>query len=276
MSGETSKTVDRQLGAFANVDNTDHADFIERLDEMHGLDSFKQYKLETFRLMRIAPGMAVADVGCGTGEDARGLSRFVGETGQVTGFDLSEAMIASATTRHAGVAGLGFQQAPGDKLGIADNSLDAIRADRVLIHVPDPSATIDEMIRVTRPGGRIVISEPDMPGFWVASDDHATTGVLVGAISKSCRHPYLPRDLWALFHDKGVKDLEITVRTITSNEIGAIAKVLDLQAVMMLATQAGLIAPATAEAWMQDVTTRAQTGRFVAALSIVMMSGTKS
>ena len=101
MSQEDQMVLGRQLGAFANVDKTDARDFIERLDEMHGLDVFRAYKKYTFDLLGLKPGARVADVGCGTGEDISLLADLVGPEGSAVGFDLSQSMIDEATKRHS-------------------------------------------------------------------------------------------------------------------------------------------------------------------------------
>jgi len=276
MSEGNQATVDRQLGAFADVDKTDAEDFIERLDEMHALDVFRAYKKYTFELLNLYSGARVADVGCGTGEDINLLSALIGDTGSAIGFDLSKAMIEEAEKRHSVTKSVSFFQASSDSLNLPDNHLDAIRADRVLIHVPDPEATIDEFIRVTRPGGKVVISEPDMHGFWVASDDYNATGLLVKEIANSCVTPYLPRDLWTMMRDKGLKDVQCSVQTLTSSDISAVAKVLDLGMLVPMAVSGGLLPEAQATAWLDDLKTRAENDRFAASLSIVIVSGTKA
>jgi ubiquinone/menaquinone biosynthesis C-methylase UbiE len=270
-----NEILSRQLGAFANVDKTDSDEFIARLDQMQALDSFRAYKRLTFDLLRLAPGMKAADVGCGTGEDARALADITGAGGEVIGFDLSEAMITQSHARHPNVPGLRFACAPSNALGLPNDCLDGIRADRVLIHVPDPTATLDEMIRVTRPGGRIVVSEPDMPGFWVASDDYATTELIVRAIASSCVTPFLPRDLWALFCDGGLTDVSYMVQAITSFDLSVAAKVLDFNAVLKLMVHNGLLDQARATTWSNDLQTRGRTGRFVAGMNIMVASATK-
>jgi ubiquinone/menaquinone biosynthesis C-methylase UbiE len=271
----SNEMLSRQLGAFADVDKTDSDDFIARLDQMQALDSFRAYKRITFDLLNLAPGMKAADVGCGTGEDARALTEITGARGEVIGFDLSEAMIAQSNARHPNVPGLRFACAPSDTLGLSNDYLDGIRADRVLIHVPNPTATLDEMIRVMRPGGRIVVSEPDMPGFWVASHDYATTELVVRTIASSCVTPFLPRDLWAMFCDRGLTDISYTVRAITSFDLSVAANVLNFNAVLKLMVHNGLLDQVRATAWYNDLQARGRTGRFVAGMNIMVASATK-
>src|SRR5690349_13912923 len=158
------------LGNFAQVDSMNSADFVGRLDAMHMLEFFRTYKQETFALLGLRTGSTAADIGCGTGEDADAMRRLVGQSGSIVGFDLSDAMLAEARHRHyKNEPNIKFIRAPAGELGVAGETFDAVRADRVLTHVQEPAAVVREMVRVLKPGGRIVISEPDMLGCWVTN-----------------------------------------------------------------------------------------------------------
>lgn len=275
MSSPPSQPDIRKLGDFAHVDSADADNLVQRLDAMHALAAFQTYKRETFELLRLQPGYSVADIGCGTGEDARVMAGLVAPGGAVTGFDLSAAMLDQARERHADVPGLTFRNAPADGLEVADGSFDAIRADRVLIHVPDPGRALGEMIRVIRPGGRIVISEPDMPGCWVASSDYATTDKIMQQIARSCISPYLARDLRAMFRDAGLQEVALEVRTVTAFDAASVGKILDFESVVKGMLAHGLLSQEQAQIWIQDFVERDRNGRFVAAVNIMVVSGTK-
>jgi ubiquinone/menaquinone biosynthesis C-methylase UbiE len=266
---------DRQLGDFAHVDAADSDDLVARLDTMHTLDSFKIYKEETFDILRAQPGSRLADIGCGTGEDARHLAERVAPNGEVVGFDLSEAMLRQARERHGAVSGLSFIQGPSDQLDAPTSSFDGARADRVLIHVPNPMRTLEEMIRITKPGGRIVVSEPDMPGCWVASNDYALTDRIMQEIAKSCVTPYLARDLWAMFHDAGLKNVSLAVRTVLVFNPASVARILDFEGVVRGMLTRNLLTSEEVTQWTEDFAERGRQGRFAAAVCIMIAAGTK-
>jgi SAM-dependent methyltransferase len=54
-----------------------------------------------------------------------------------------------------------YQVAVAEKLPFADASFDLVTCQTVLIHMPDPGAAVDEMVRVVRPGGLILAAEPN-------------------------------------------------------------------------------------------------------------------
>jgi ubiquinone/menaquinone biosynthesis C-methylase UbiE len=264
-----------QLGDFSCVDTVNPSDFVARLDAMQSLDSFQIYKQETFDAMDLKPGMWIADVGCGTGDDLSKLAREVTPGGGAVGFDRSEAMLAQSRRRHADVPSLSFTHATATALGVEANTFDAIRADRVLTHIRQPEDALMEMIRVTRPGGRIVVSEPDMPGCWVASSDYALTGRIMQSIAESCVNPYLARDLFAMFRDAGFRDISFRMRSVTAFDPQSVDKILDFKSVIANMQAQASFSDEEVARWLAEFENRGRTGRFVAGLPIMIVTGTK-
>jgi phosphatidylethanolamine/phosphatidyl-N-methylethanolamine N-methyltransferase len=101
-------------------------------------------------------GARILDVGVGTGISLSAYAR----TSCIVGVDYSEPMLRKARARVTGraldhVAVLAVMDA--QQLGLADASFDAVVAQFVITAVPDPEAVLDELARVTRPGGEIIL-----------------------------------------------------------------------------------------------------------------------
>lgn len=101
-------------------------------------------------------GGRVLDVGVGTGLELPMFDAAV----RLVGIDLSEPMLRRAQSRVIGnrldhVGGLVVMDAM--KLGFRDAAFDAAVAPYVLTVVPDPESVLDEIARVVRPGGEIVL-----------------------------------------------------------------------------------------------------------------------
>jgi ubiquinone/menaquinone biosynthesis C-methylase UbiE len=144
------------LHEWGEVDRTGRAgEFVRYLDERTSLDFFQLIDRRITDRLEVRPGGRYLDVGCGTGDDARGLAGLVGPSGEVVGIDSSEAMIAEARRRAEG-SGLpvAFESADAHRLPFADGAFDGCRVERVLQHLADPQQAVREMARVTRPGGR--------------------------------------------------------------------------------------------------------------------------
>ena len=110
-------------------------------------------------MLRLEPGVRVLDIGCGTGDDVREMAGFVGTGGQAVGIDPSRALIAESMRRAEGsTLPVEFRLGEVCKLDFPDAAFDRIRTDRVLIFVPEIEVALKEMLRVLRPGGRLVAS----------------------------------------------------------------------------------------------------------------------
>jgi ubiquinone/menaquinone biosynthesis C-methylase UbiE len=106
----------------------------------------------------LRPEMEVADMGSGTGFVAAGLAPLVS---RVYVLDGSAAMLDVARRNLAGFDNVTYQVTDGHRIPLPDASLDAVTANMYLHHCHDPAAAIQEMARVLKPGGRLVITDMD-------------------------------------------------------------------------------------------------------------------
>jgi arsenite methyltransferase len=109
--------------------------------------------------LHIPSGGVALDVGSGPGNVTASLARAAGQDGLALGIDISEPMLARAVSAQAG-RNVGFMRADAQQLPLRDETVDATTSLAVLQLIPDPAATLAEMVRVLRPGGRIAIMVP--------------------------------------------------------------------------------------------------------------------
>ncbi|GAA1842455.1 hypothetical protein GCM10009687_04750 [Asanoa iriomotensis] len=107
----------------------------------------------------LAAGGVAVDVGCGTGRALPALRAAVGPTGRVLGIDITPEMLAVAAERAGSLRAL-LLLADARRLPLPDGAVDGIFAAGLVAHLPDPTAGLRELARVTRPGGRLVIFHP--------------------------------------------------------------------------------------------------------------------
>jgi len=116
------------------------------------------------------PTAVVADIGAGTGFLAQGLAPLVARVHVV---DQSLEMIAVARQNLAAFDNVEYHIAEGTRIPLPDASLDAVLANMYLHHAHDPLAAIREMVRLLRPGGRLVITDMDEhPYTWLREEHH--------------------------------------------------------------------------------------------------------
>lgn len=194
----------------------------------------------------LKPGETVLDLGSGAGMDAFLAARRVGPTGRVIGVDMTPAMLerARAHAAEAGFTRVEFLQGRLEALPLPDGSVDAVTSNCVINLVPDKSVVFREIVRVLRPGGRLVISDIVLDGPLpeaVATDLLAYVGCISGAMQRQAYFALieaagltgvrihkdadylaaagytLPAELHARLDESGVRlqDLEGRVRSIT-------------------------------------------------------------
>lgn len=104
---------------------------------------------------------AVLDIGCGLGDVLIGLAADH-PTARHVGLDISANMVDEARRRAAQrEVAAEFRVGDASELDFDDDTFDCVRAERVLQWLNDPQAAVAEMMRVTRPGGRIVLLDTD-------------------------------------------------------------------------------------------------------------------
>lgn len=114
-----------------------------------------------FSLGALQLGQRVVDVGCGAGFDSLIAARMVGSQGQVTGVDMTAAMLEKArrSAIAAGLTNVEFLEGYAEALPVPDAWADVVISNGVLNLMPDKVATLTEMARVLKPGGRLQIGD---------------------------------------------------------------------------------------------------------------------
>ena len=109
--------------------------------------------------VRIEPGWHALDIGCGGGQTIRSIAAMA-PAGRVEGVDYSEASVAVAHEKNIDLVASGsaaVQQASVSQLPFPDGSFDLVTAVETHYYWPDLPHDLREILRVLKPGGRIVI-----------------------------------------------------------------------------------------------------------------------
>lgn len=120
--------------------------------------AFREFVLQQVPLQ---PDDRVLSVGCGPGFETAALAQRLGESGQTTGVDVNEHVLAAAEERCADLPDVSHLHGDATDLPVADGSYDLAIAKQVLMAVPDVEAALDELHRVLRPGGRLAVTAGD-------------------------------------------------------------------------------------------------------------------
>ncbi|XVU23658.1 methyltransferase domain-containing protein [Actinoplanes sp. CA-054009] len=222
--------------------------------------------------LRPEAGWRMLDAGCGAGDVAR---RLAGESGgEVVALDVSAATIAAAVERHDGSA---VRYAVGDlaSIDLPAGSVDGVWCERVLQHVDDADVVIAELIRVTRPGGRLCLIDTDWTSL--AFDGvppalaHTVIDDMHGRLTP--RRADMGRTLRRRLVGKGLRDIGATPVTCLFPDPESAAVVLPMLN-PGVPEDAWMTAPGVREKWFSHVEAAGARGDFLAVLTIWVVTGT--
>src|SRR5256714_6559572 len=136
----------------------------EKGDFTHIAQSMRDSGETLVRDLGIAPGMRVLDVGCGDGTTAVPSAQLGAD---VLGVDIASNLVAAgnARAREFGLDNLTFQDGDASDLkDLGDEQFDLVVSIFGAMFAPRPFDVAKELVRVTQPGGRIVM------GNWIPGD----------------------------------------------------------------------------------------------------------
>ena len=144
----------------------------EKGDFTRVAETMRQSGEELVDGLAIKPGMSVLDLGCGDGTTALPLARHGAD---VIGVDIASNLVAAGNARakQAGLTNVRFEQGDASNLGgLADAAFDLVLTVFGAMFAPRPYDVAQEMVRVTKDGGRIVMAN------WIPGDPTLVAQIL--------------------------------------------------------------------------------------------------
>jgi ubiquinone/menaquinone biosynthesis C-methylase UbiE len=259
------------MQGFSAVDATEAARFVGYLDEADKAPLIVDVRRRVADALRLRPGSAVVDVGCGTGTALFALAHDLGEGGRAVGVDTSAEMIAVAEQRRP--ASVELVCASAMALPFSDGEFDAYRGERVYQHLDEPNLALAEARRVLRPGGRLVIAEPDWEGLLVDAEPMLMRRA-VTAVSAARPGATVGRRLRRLLFEEKFEHVQIEAITSTVTTF-ALADTLILEPILAQALALGAVKAAEISALRQALQERDQSGVFFLSLPTFIASATR-
>ena len=139
------------------------ADRYDLLNDVLSLGQDRRWRSAVARLVAAGPGDLVLDIAAGTGTSAKAFTR---SGAQCVACDFSLGMLSVGASRWRG--SVSFVASDALALPFTGQTFDVVTISFGLRNVADPDAALAEMLRVTKPGGRLVVCEfSHLPSRWL-------------------------------------------------------------------------------------------------------------
>ena len=134
-------------------------------DTVSHLMPYRKLMWDSYDALELEPGMRVLDAGCGTGNFEAFIAMKNPPDIELTAVDFSHSMLDRARMKCADAGFAQFEWADLDgRLPFEDATFDRIVSINVLYTLPNQDHTMRELMRVLKPGGRLVLTSP-APGY---------------------------------------------------------------------------------------------------------------
>ncbi|MFD7711620.1 methyltransferase domain-containing protein [Streptomyces sp. NPDC059786] len=165
---------------------------VAALDAQAAADGVRRLRAWATGAQAARPGERALDIGSGTGSQTCALAAAVTATGDALGIEPNPGL-REVAGRRAAESGSTARFTDGDALALPDASVDVVWCERVLQHLAEPQRAVDEIARVLRPGGRVVLLDTDWATTIVHPGDPETVAALTSGALTAAANPYAGR-----------------------------------------------------------------------------------
>jgi ubiquinone/menaquinone biosynthesis C-methylase UbiE len=209
--------------------------------------------------LALQPGEHAVDIGCGSGSEVLAFADAVGPTGTAIGVE-PDPHLLTAAERRATQAGSPAKFHSGDAYGLpfGADSFDAALCERVFQHLTAPIRAANEIARVLRPGGRVVVVDSDWGTAIVHPGDRQVVREVVDTLVSATTNPFSGRRLPGLLTKAGLVIDEIGSHALVQDRtVGAGSLVSRISA---MAVARGVITEAQRDQLIADLKQGAESG----------------
>ena len=188
---------------FHKRSSEDFDDFIKKL-ELQAIETAEE-RIPLYLKVGIKDADLILDVGCGSGMVTRDIAHLT--KGKVIAIDGSNEMIDVSKEVLKNYDNVKLKKENAESLSFEDNSFDIVTCNLFLMWADNPQKVVNEMARVTKPGGIVLASlEPDYGGKLHYPENPRVDPIFAGeAIKKRGGDPHIGRKLRLLFVRAGLK-----------------------------------------------------------------------
>jgi SAM-dependent methyltransferase len=225
--------------------------YSEELERLQAIEQvFDPASRKRIQSTGITTNWRCLEVGAGAGAIAQWMAAVVGEGGKVVALDLDTRFVANIKSSNVEVLAADIRHLP-----LENHSFDLVHARYVLIHIPDFQVALSRMLDLVKPGGWIVIEEPDFAAARAIAGEEAACQS-VNRVNRAILQMFTARGmdyalgvkLPAILQRCGWQQLSVENDTPLSNGGSGIATVMKMSTVQLAHKYV-----ATGEATQEDI-----------------------
>lgn len=236
------------------------------------LKGLKEYSYKPF--LDTQEGVIV-DLGCGTGIDVINLSDLLGDKVQVVGIDHDTALLDKGRAA-AGERNVSFVCAEATQIPFETDSLQGLRAERLVQHLPRPEATVAEIRRVLRPGQPLVFVETDWASLVFYQGDPKVQQKLIHYLTDiKINNGYAARKLSHYLAEAGYRDIRTEVFPFSLRSLKEANDYLWIELILNEMKEKGHINEEEHSFFIASLKKADQNNYFACAINIVVVSSIK-
>jgi SAM-dependent methyltransferase len=157
------------------------------------------------------------DLGCGPAGVLELVRERLGPGGRVVGLDADPVHVEMARTRMLERGLVDVEVVGGDArdTGFPSSSFDVVHARTLLVNIPDPAAVVAEMLRLAKPGGFVLVQEPDLVGgicYPPLPEWDRLVQVFAAAFQRDGADLFIGRRLPTLLREAGLVEIGVEAR----------------------------------------------------------------
>jgi ubiquinone/menaquinone biosynthesis C-methylase UbiE len=217
----------------------------------------------------------ILDLGCGTGMDVANLGKMLPGV-QVTGIDHDVQMLDKARELYAGQENISFRHAEVYPLPYEDNSIDGVRAERLIQHLKAPEQVMQDAYRVLQPGAPLVIMETDWASLTFYNEHVNEAQATIRYLTEEkVNNGWAARKLQQYMADCGFREIRVQVFPFVLQSLQDANTYLWIERIIAEAAEKNYFSKAAQEAFVQSLSAADAKGYFACAINMLVVSCVK-